>query len=50
MPELSDDVELLFDGARYGDLEDVTAALEAKAPVNAADEQGRTGGSFASET
>jgi hypothetical protein len=39
-PEL---VELLIDGARYGDAEDVHTAIEHKVNVNAQDEDGRTG-------
>lgn len=44
-PPLStaEDVELLVDGARYGDLDDVTAALDNGAAVDAMDEHGRTG-------
>jgi ankyrin repeat protein len=34
--------ELLVDGARYGDMEDVEAALQHKVPVDSADEFGRT--------
>ncbi len=37
-------VELLIDGARYGDADDVHKALEGKVDVNAADEWGKTGG------
>ena len=36
--------ELLLDGARYGDLEDVSQALAGGASVDCRDEQGRTGG------
>ena len=47
MTELADDhnpVDLLLDGARYGDLEDVETALhQYKVSVDAADDQGRTG-------
>lgn len=40
----ADAVDLLIDGARYGDLEDVQMALdEYKVSPNAADEQQRTG-------
>ncbi len=40
----SDAVDLLVDGARYGDLEDIQIALdEYKVAPNAADEQQRTG-------
>ena len=35
-------VELLVDGARYGDMEDVEMALSHKLPVDSADEYGRT--------
>jgi len=35
-------VELLVDGARYGDMEDVRAALDAGVDVNAADQGSRT--------
>ena len=37
-------VELLIDGARYGDADDVHKALEGKVDVNAADEWGKTVG------
>jgi hypothetical protein len=36
-------VELLVDGARYGDMEDVKAALDQGVDANAADSMGRTG-------
>lgn len=36
-------VELLIDGARYGDADDVQRALEGKVDVNAQDEWGKTG-------
>ena len=39
-PELA---ELLIEGARYGDLEDVKQALEQGAHIDCTDEQGRTG-------
>lgn len=40
----ADAVDLLIDGARYGDLEDVQTALdEYKVSPDAADEQQRTG-------
>lgn len=42
-PEYAELVELLIDGARYGDEEDVHTALEHQVDVNAQDEQGRTG-------
>jgi ankyrin repeat protein len=35
-------IELLVDGARYGDMEDVYIALSHKVPVDSADEFGRT--------
>ncbi len=37
-------VELLIDGARYDDAEDVQTALDARADVNGTDYSGRTGG------
>lgn len=37
--------DLLIDGARYGDLEDVQQAIEQGAQVDWQDEQGRTGAS-----
>lgn len=40
--EGQDPADLLLEGARYGDLDDVRAALDAGAPVNVADDQGRT--------
>lgn len=43
-PAQEDLVELLVDGARYGDSEDVQAALDAGVNVNAQDEDSRTGG------
>lgn len=42
-PEYAELVEVLVDSARYGDLEDVHAAIEHGVDVNAQDEQGRTG-------
>lgn len=36
-------VELLIDGARYGDDEDVENALAQHVPVDSADSTGRTG-------
>ena len=36
-------IELLIDGARYDDLEDVQQALNDKVDVNASDAAGRTG-------
>ena len=35
--------ELLIDGARYGDMEDVETALAQNAAVDSVDSQGRTG-------
>lgn len=44
LSRMSDEmVELLVDGARYGDIEDVNKALEAKVAVDAQDEWGKTG-------
>ena len=40
---LSEAEELLLDGSRYGDAEDVQAALEHRVSVNAVDSCGRTG-------
>lgn len=37
-------VEVLVDGARYGDLEDVQSALQHGVNVDSADFSGRTGG------
>ena len=36
-------VELLLDGARYGDVDEVKQALAQGASIDSADEQGRTG-------
>lgn len=36
-------VELLIDGARYDDAEDVQSALDQGADINSQDDQGRTG-------
>lgn len=36
-------VELLIDGARYGDMDDVSSALSQGVPVDSRDEHGRTG-------
>lgn len=36
-------VEVLVDGARYGDMEDVQSALQHNVDVNATDSSGRTG-------
>ena len=42
-PQFSELVELLVEGARYDDAEDVQAALDQGMDVNAQDEQGRSG-------
>lgn len=42
-PPTAEEIELLVDGARFGDLEDVVAALEDGVGVDAVDEHGRTG-------
>ena len=43
-----DQIDLLLGGARYGDAQDVRAALDDyKVSPDAADERGRTGGCFA---
>jgi len=42
-PTYSELVELLIDGARFDDAEDVQTALDQGVDVNAQDEQGRTG-------
>ena len=39
----NDLIELLIDGARYNDAEDVMRALGGQVDVNASDEAGRTG-------
>ena len=39
----NDLIELLIDGARYNDAEDVMRALSSHVDVNASDEAGRTG-------
>ena len=39
----NDLIELLIDGARYNDAEDVMRALSGQVDVNASDEAGRTG-------
>lgn len=36
-------IELLIDGARYGDMDDVSSALSQGVPVDSRDEHGRTG-------
>ena len=41
--ESSELVELLIEGARYNDLEDIQNALRQGVSVDAQDEQGRTG-------
>ena len=43
MASTEEAVELLIDGARYGDADDVQKALEHKVDVNAQDEWGKTG-------
>ena len=35
-------LDLLIDGARYGDMEDVTSALSQQAPIDGKDNGGRT--------
>ena len=35
--------ELLIDGARYGDMEDIQMALDNRADIDSADSMGRTG-------
>lgn len=42
-PSYADLVELLIDGARFGDAEDVQSALDQGADINSQDDQGRTG-------
>jgi hypothetical protein len=42
-PTEADLVDLLLDGARYADVEDVQTALERHIDVNATDSCGRTG-------
>lgn len=42
-PEYDELVELLIDGARYGDGEDVQTAIDQGANINGQDDQGRTG-------
>ena len=46
LPAMTDDdiAELLIDGARHNDAEDVLLALERHINVNVADYMGRTGG------
>lgn len=41
--EPSEDAQLLITGARYGDVEDVTMALDAGVSVDAVDSRGCTG-------
>jgi hypothetical protein len=43
-PNFEELVELLIDGARYDDLEDVQSALDQGVNINAQDERGSTGG------
>lgn len=42
-PQYSEIVDLLIDGARYNDAEDVQSALDQGADINSQDEQGRSG-------
>lgn len=42
-PNFEQLVELLIDGARYDDLEDVQSALDQGVNINAQDERGSTG-------
>ncbi len=42
-PQFSELVELLVEGARYDDMEDVQSALDQGTDINSQDEQGRTG-------
>ena len=42
-PVTGEDTELLLDGARYGDVEDVQSALEQRVSADATDDSGRTG-------
>jgi hypothetical protein len=42
-PQYSEIVELLIEGARYNDAEDVQSALDQGADINSQDEQGRSG-------
>ncbi len=37
-------IEVLVDGSRYGDMEDVQSALQHSVGVNSTDTMGRTGG------
>lgn len=45
---MEDLADLLIDGARYDEAEDVQTALEMNVDVNATDYNGRTGGKFLS--
>jgi len=45
-PNFEELVELLIDGARYDDLEDVQSALDQGVNINAQDERGSTGGAY----
>ena len=45
-PQYEELVELLIDGARFNDAEDVQAALDQGADINSQDAQGRTGNFF----
>ena len=40
---LNEHAELLIDGARFGDMEDIQMALDNRADVDSADGMGRTG-------
>ena len=42
-PQYSELVDLLIEGARFDDAEDVQSALDQGADINSQDEQGRTG-------
>lgn len=48
LPPSEDLVEVLVDGARYGDMEDVQSALQHGVNINSADSSGRTGSSRSS--
>ena len=45
-PQYSELIELLIEGSRYDDAEDVQSALDQGVDINAQDEQGRTGKSI----
>jgi hypothetical protein len=42
-PQFNEIVDLLIEGARYDDAEDVQSALDQGADINSQDEQGRSG-------